>query len=680
MKSVIWSVTVSIAVMTVAAASARAEILMYHGVPGAGALGKHPEFKQSVFRGFTTEVESRGDFAPSASSYATIEGYMVGVTLTNPACFTEFANIPPVPMNTTNSSIIASSPSLTGAGAKVMTLRENGQTRTGCLYFKMLIYADQDVLDAMTADSDTIPKLGTSESCGVIWSVDDYFHEWTNNDNLRYVNGYEIAHSGRNPKLDDGSNRPKVAFSRGFMVGMQKDVCGVPEIRLYAWGKSSADYETGAKSIPLAYGIVGGKTYVCTIRIDIGQYDNGEERLSGVAQTVEEYDRRVDWACVPFRQSIRTEMIGADDAKDMVAQLTVQTKGFGGSGYLRFDEIGLATEKSDLFVWDPPSENYSSVLAYDGFPCGGSGYPTTARRIYSTGVSKDVAPATNAVFGFSEPWLMYIEKSTQVYLGEGSNLVFPVPYAAKGILPFPGTAMGFASTGTQSLYAKRRFSEGLLSLTKGDVLNFRCLLSVTEKTIGGLSNSPETKGRLATGTIGVKSAVNYVGCGISDCVQIETGESQAPCLCQRGNACFFTVTKDSDGTAAVYLNLLEESGSEQVSVRILEVDTAVGGTFLCYAQIEVGTGANGKEKIRAFSCDVTKVMMQVIETWVPPSKSDPAIECELISSTSYPRHAMIGGQVAQDFRVDEFALSIGRDPYPLVWAKYPSIGFVLMLR
>lgn len=674
-------INVLIAIMALVVASAHAEMLMYHGVPGTGALGKHPEFKTSVFRGFTAEVESRGDFAPSASSYATIEGYTAGVTLKNPDCFAESGDIPPVPLNSTNSSVIASSPSLTGTGAKVMTLLENGQSKTGSLFFKMLIYADQDVLDAMTADTASAPTLHVSESCGVIWSVDDYFHEWKQNDELRYITGYEIAHSGRNPKLDDGSNRPKIAFSRGFMIGLHKDVCGVPEIRLYAWGKASSDYESGVKSIPLAYGIVGGKTYVCTVRIDIGKYDNGEERLSGLAQTAEEYDRYADWAAVPFHQSIRTEMIGAADAKDLVAQLTVQTKGFGGAGYLRFDEIGFATEKSDLVVWNPPAEDYSSVLAYDGFPCGDHGYSTEARRINSKdGQNKDVSPATNAVFGFSEPWLMYIDKSTTVYVGEGNGLAFPSPYAAQGIVPFPGTAMGFSSTGTQALYAKRTLSDGLLALTKGDMLNFRCLLSVTDKTIAALSNPPEKPGYLTTGAVGTKSNVNYVGCGIADCVQLETGDSQAPCLCRRGNACFFTVTKNSDGTSAVYLNLLEQQDGEQIPVKILDVDPAVGGTFLCYAQIEVGAGANGKERIRAFACDVSKVTTQEVKTWVPASKADPAIECELISDSSYPKHAMIGGQVANGFRADEVALSIGRDPYPLVWAKYPPTGLVLIFR
>ena len=79
--------------------------------------------------------------------------------------------------------------------------------------------------------------------------------------------------------------------------------------------------------------------------------------------------------------------------------------------------------------------------------------------------------------------------------------------------------------------------------------------------------------------------------------------------------------------------------------------------------------------------NVDDVQDRHVERWTPADANKTnAIEHELIGTASYPTHLMVGGSdCTSSFKFDEFALSFG-DWYPLVWAKYPKQGTVLIFK
>ena len=137
----------------------------------------------------------------------------------------------------------------------------------------------------------------------------------------------------------------------------------------------------------------------------------------------------------------------------------------------------------------------------------------------------------------------------------------------------------------------------------------------------------------------------------------ETNDTAAPALCPRDNSCLFAFVKGADGKVGLYLNLRSTVSGVQTSCKLADVDATAGGTYLCFATIEVGTGKNGAERIRAFGVNVNDVTEQHIGRWAPSDAGrGGAVECELIGETSYPKHLAVGGQdCSPSFRFEEYA-------------------------
>ena len=641
--------------------SADAEIVMYQGFPATPGEG------QTIYRGFTADSKS---LLPAAGTYVTTDK---ANTLVVPACFSGSPKIPVSNVEADGSILFSSEQVNATGGAKLLTLADNCQSRKKSLYFRFLIRADQAALDGMREYTSGVPYISRTYSCGILWAADNYTRACVDNTNLRFNKGLSIS-AGHNPDLETSS--AWLSFARGFVVDLVKERAGGPcSLNLYAWGKGASDLASDVRRLKLLSGLVGGKTYICFVRLDIDAYVNGDDRLCGFAQPVEDYDPAVKWTGQPFMKAIRADIIGSG-GEGLFAHLAFQGASLGSAEkMIRADEIGLATEADELAVHALQNKNFGDVLAYDGFPCCEGGYSASSPSFANS-------LSTENVFGFSERWSMYISKGTICLGANGTGLSLPSVYSSQGILPSDGTSIQYSSTINQNMYVRRAFTDGLLARSTGEVVNMRLLISATPAALKELLEAVDMSGTLNPGEVGTQKRLNYFGGGIGDCsVQLETDSSHAPTLCKRGNACFFTFTRDTKANVGLYLNLLSGANDTPVAYKILDVDKSVGGTFLCFAQIEVGTGAGGKERIRAFACNVSDVTDKVVTTWLPSGKGDAPIEHELIDAErgSYPRHAMIGGAVATGFLADEFGVSLGV-AYPLVWAKYPSDGLMLLFR
>ena len=649
--------------------TAEASRIMYNGFSPSPA--KSPEH----FQGFTAESTA---IQPSTSTYLVLPPSPTSSDpLSLPSCFAGVPTILPVPgPGGKDASVRYSFAGASGSGAKVLTLADNCQTRTGELHFRFLFRAEQAVFDAMQETSFAVPDRQVSESCGILWSTFDYNHACKTNSNVRYTQN-QFAVGTTPGKVAD--NTANITFCRGFMVDLMKSSATHSNVlRLHVWGKDATDFASDAKSIILSQDIVGGKTYLCHVRIEINHYKNGDERLVGFVQPVDDYDPSCGWAGAPFVRSIRADIVG-DDGKNLIANLVLQgiSKNVDGCW---FDEMGLATAAEDLSVITFNDAKFAEVLAYDGLPCGSNAYPSDAdKAVGSTTVNFS---GNEFIRGFSSFWAQYYVKSSIVLKGDGTGLPLPDCYAQHGVLSCSGTSIGYSAKPTQGLYLRRSFNSNLLALKTGDVLHLRCLLAANTTALGSLVAGPDLNGGLIAGTPGVQESVNYFGAGIGDCsVQVETNqpqESHAPTLCRRARSCFFTFTMRSDNTFGLYLNLLTEADGTPVAYKIKDVPATFEGTVFCYARIEVGTGTNGKERIMAFAEDVTKITDQAAANWIP-SEPGQFIEHELISDTAYPLHAMVGGKAHTGFRFDEFGLELGKNPIAFAWAKRPS-GLLMLFR
>lgn len=643
---------------------ASAETIMYNGYPRTEDA--------TYFKGFATTV-SNGSMRPTGVGNM-MKNTVKFSTLSFPACFDDAPYILPLRGGEDDASLYVADAtggafSGTASGAKLLKMTDNCQSRTGSLHFRVLMRAEQGVLDALTSDSVANPTLANSQTCGLFWTVPDYFQGCAGNDNLRLNSGLNL--SAENNIANKGIS---LNFVRGLAFAFYRDASGV-SLRLFVWGSETTALAS-AQTITLVDNVAAGETYVCYAKIDVGAADHADI-IRGMAQPVSTYDRSAAWPGSPFPRAIRSNLIGGSGATALNANLVVM----GANklvGRMQIDEVCLATTVDETVVFDAAKIDMGVVLAYDGFPCGTGAYSDS-----EVNVNNMASLSTPAIYGFSgTKWGMCLTKSSPKLFGADAGLSFPAVYAANGIVATDGTAIGFSANSKQPLMMYRTLTDGLLNLSVGETLNVRFLMSVTPSALASLVASG-SDGALDEGTATVKASVNYVGAGLLSlpATPIEGNDTQAPALCPRDNSCLFAFVKGADGKVGLYLNLRSTVAGAQASYKLADVDAAVGGTYLCFATIEVGTGANGAERIRAFGVNVNDVTEQRIAKWVPADAGKAsAIECELISGTSCPKHLAVGGQdCGSSFKFDEFALSLG-DWYPLVWAKYPKHGAVLIFK
>ena len=640
----------------------QAELICYNG------FSTSPNSDAKYCSGFSfasgiTHIPQPG----SVSSYMLYPGSVTRYPLSLPASFDDVSTILPVLGDSKDGAALFSNSGSGNAGAKVMTIADNCQSRTGQLHFRFLIRADQAALDGMTAYSVNDLHPAYFSSCGIIWSADDYAYATTTNTNLRLTGGFTISSEHSNLS---GSGVP-LAFSRGFMVGLYKNANSQHVLKLFSWGKTATSITGGLAFLDLLKDFECDKTYICHVRIDIDHYRNGDDRVMAFVQPVDDYDPDAGWFGHPFVRTLKADIV--DGSTDLYANLVFSGK--NGAGRVLVDEVGLATAASDLSLCNFADAPVPDLLAYDGFPCGTDGYSSNQSQISSA-----VNYSTTNMFGFSDKWGLSISKGTPCFRGEGTGLSLPACYSAAELLSTPGTAISYSTSSAQGMYARRPFSNGLLALSRGDVLYMRFLLEATDSALANLQRGPDTDGTMMTGTVGAQANVNYFGAGIADCsTKIETGESMAPTLCRRDNSCLVTLTKGSDAKVGLYLNLLTADGDTPIAHKIADVPFAANGsskyTFLCFVRIEVGTGAGGKERISGFAANIADITDKWGRNWFPENAEQP-IEHEIIGDAAYPKYAVVGGNVDPKFAFDEFALSLNSYD-KLVWARRQT-GFLLI--
>lgn len=661
-----------VASVMLCATVASAEIIMYDGFA-------RNDTGSDYLKGFTDS-----DMLPKGVS-GMMKNDVMFSTLQLPACFAESSDILPLRGGEDDASLfIADVSKAEGgtfssatSGAKVLKLTDNCQSRTGSLYFRLLMRIERGAMDAMTTESVVYPTLNNSQSCGLFWTVPDYYQACGENTNIRLNGGLELS---ANDNTGPNVRGITLNYSRALTFAFFKESTGAVSLKAFVWG-AEATGKSEAKILTLVESVTAGETYVCSAKIDIG-LAGGKDVVRAQAQPVSSYDPTLPWPGTPYPQAAIAKLIGGEGSSTLNAHLVVMGNNKL-KGKVQVDEVCLTTKAEEAVVLDAAKVETGVVIAYEGFPCSGVWNAYSADEI---ALNKMADLSSHVVYGFSDKkWGMFISKSSPVIFGAGAALSLPTLYTANGIGATDGTSIGFNTKNTQPLMMYRTFTPGLLDVTPGTRLNMRFLMSVTPTALSNLAKGSDVSGALLEGQAGVKANVNYLGAGLaalpSPEQKIESNDTQAPALCQRDNTCLCAFVKGSDGKVGLYLNLRTKGTDTPTSYKLVDVDTSVGGTYLCFVTIEVGTGADGKERIQAFGVNVDDVQDRHVEHWAPADANKTnAIEHELIGTAAYPTHLMVGGSDGgASFKFDEFALSFG-DWYPLVWAKYPKQGAVLIFK
>ena len=660
-----------VASVMLCATVASAEIIMYNGFPRTSDATYSQGFTDSGMRPSGVSSMMKNDVKFS--------------TLQLPACFAEAPYILPLRGGEDDASLYIADVSKDEGGtfssgtygAKVLKLTDNCQSRTGALNFRLLMRIEQGAMDAMTTDNNVVyPTLNNSQSCGLFWTVPDYYQACGANTNIRLNKGLELS------AVDNTSSSTSISihFSRGLTFAFFKESADVVSLRAFVWGAE----ETGtsqAKTLTLVENVTAGETYVCSAKIDIG-LAGGKDVVRAQAQPVSSYDPTLPWPGTPYPQAAIAKLIGGEGASTLNAHLVVMGNNKL-KGKVQVDEVCLTTKAEEAVVLDAAKVETGVVIAYEGFPCGGerTSYSETELNL------RAMQPlSTYNVHGFADKvWGMFITKDAPKVFGAGAALSLPTLYGANGIGATDGTSIGFKVNTKQPLMMYRTLTPGLLDVTPGTRLNMRFLMSVTSGALTSLATGTDANGTLLEGKAGEKVNVNYLGAGLAALPsvdqKVEFNDTGAPALCQRDNTCQCAFVKGSDGKVGLYLNLRTKGTDTPASYKLADVDASVGGTYLCFVTIEVGTGTDGKERIQAFGVNVDDVQDRHVERWTPADANKTnAIEHELIGTASYPTHLMVGGSdCTSSFKFDEFALSFG-DWYPLVWAKYPKQGMLLLFK
>ena len=292
--------------------------------------------------------------------------------------------------------------------------------------------------------------------------------------------------------------------------------------------------------------------------------------------------------------------------------------------------IGMA-----LFVAMTANWSQAELLMYEGFPTSETGYNMAATDIAK--IIRDVPVITDSrVIGFKpEKWSF----GTGIIYVYGTGLSLPTGFPNES---FVGEGK-IGRTDTKVGGDMRGLWKGLsvdLSKQTGK-LHFRCLLSGSAASLSQLGKSTATSPLLAP---------HYMGAGWVKSSNTSSVNYQILNASTTSHELAFVIRKDTDGVLKLSLVL---KGTGDSALRCVDLLNGVVGdvTYICYAEVAIGAGTDGKEVVRAYAAPVTDSWDSDLTGLVD------AGEVDLINKAGYPdRLAVAGGQEAGYF-VDELAIS-----------------------
>ncbi|MBR2714308.1 MAG: leucine-rich repeat protein [Kiritimatiellae bacterium] len=317
MKSKLFA---SVLACLVTALSVRGEILMYEGFPTGE--GGYPTTASTAINGLTVTPFGSVAFDASArywaGNYVNSPGAYEG--LSYPASF-DSATYPSYAGAATLCATVGHAP--TQMRQAIRQFSSNVfKDRTGKVYFRMLMQADETALGRLTG-ADGIVALN-HYAAGLLYD--------------RVRGGLQYATESLYSSLNSGTSRNAIYYlAFGFIKALDGSLSAALLVR-------GAD---DVRSVyPILTSVVPGETYICLAEIDLNAGTDGKEKVRAMIQPVSNYNPKFLYATLDTTDTIEVDIVNSSCYLDVL--LAEEGLLHTNNGVVKFDEFGVATTADDL--------------------------------------------------------------------------------------------------------------------------------------------------------------------------------------------------------------------------------------------------------------------------------------------------------------------------------------------
>ena len=279
----------------------------------------------------------------------------------------------------------------------------------------------------------------------------------------------------------------------------------------------------------------------------------------------------------------------------------------------------------------------ATVLVYEGFHAADYGNKTGSN---STTASNGNTTGDYTVGVALGGWSANGTSTVRV-TGPANGLALPGAMTDAGFTAV-GCAIGMSTESTKNTMKcmYHNLTEGALGVSSG-TLYFRMLLAV----------DPKTAQVLVAGESLAEKAGGYYGFGFG--VAPTANNDYAPT--RMNSALSFVIWRKATNQYVLSLVHTTADSTTFTSYPIIE-GISPSTTYVCYAEVKVGAGTDGKERVRAGAMAAGDYTTSV--PWATLANSSDTIEVELISESSYPTCMAVAGPYGSNgrFRADEIVV------------------------
>ena len=304
-----------------------------------------------------------------------------------------------------------------------------------------------------------------------------------------------------------------------------------------------------------------------------------------------------------------------------------------------------------VFAIAAPSA-YAEVLVYEGF------HPTDYNNVGdNTQMTPSANVSTNYSVGFAAGNWSMNGTQPKVY-GANYGLALPSEMTAAGFSAHGGSiGLNPSENKTPLRSASHALVADTLKVSSG-TLYLRMLLTLDANAAG----------KLVSGESLANKDGGYYGFGLT------TGDQDYYLLTKSVSSLAFVIWKNSSSQYVLSLAHTTAAETAFASYPIL-TDITVGTTYLCYAEIRVGAGTDGKEILRAGAMAVDAYTKET--PWATLDGSSDSVEVELITDSSYPTRIAVAGPYGTNsgrFRADELVVGTELSDILLVNTTKPILS------
>ncbi|MBQ3806832.1 MAG: hypothetical protein II840_02635 [Kiritimatiellae bacterium] len=284
----------------------------------------------------------------------------------------------------------------------------------------------------------------------------------------------------------------------------------------------------------------------------------------------------------------------------------------------------------------------ASVLVSDGFSRTAA-YPIAATQQGTLSNYPSTYDETIVGFNTGKKWLMY-GSQPKVH---GYDLRLPAAMSAAGFSSMGENCVGMnrGSANSKNRYGRHDLAADVLKISSGTIY-VRALMHLDSTAASPMVNTSDSVIVVADGN------VNYYGIGFSP--RLDASQDAASCtsLTDANGAFGFFFLKNTAKAISLIFRVKSATGTV-IERKLCDVsfvasgDTIAGGqnTYIAYAEIKIGAGANGEEIVRAGAKRVLEYNSVSDLTWatLDPNNNTEALTCDFMTDSLYPKALYFDG-------------------------------------